>query len=47
MTTAMAKIPKKPDQTKTTTLGEWSKRGLTPRAVLELSEGSKLGRSLG
>lgn len=47
MTTAMAKIPKRPDQTKTTTLGEWSKRGLTPRAVLELSKGSQLRRSLG
>ena len=47
MTTAMAKIPKRPDQTKTTTIGEWSKRGLTPRAVLKLSEGSQLGRSLG
>ena len=47
MTTAMAKIPKRPDQTKTTTLGKWSTRGLTPRAVLELSEGSQLGRSLG
>jgi hypothetical protein len=47
MTTAMAKIPKRPDQTKTTTLGERSKRGLTPRAILELSESSQLGRSLG
>ena len=46
MTTAMAKIPKRPDQTKTTTIGEWSKRGLTPRAVFELSEGGQLGRCL-
>jgi hypothetical protein len=47
MTTTMAKIPKKGDQTKATTRREWSKRGLTPRAVLELSEGSQLGRRLG
>ena len=47
MTTTMAKIPKRTDQTKTTTRSEWSKWGLTPRAVLKLSEGRQLGRSLG
>ena len=47
MTTTMAKIPKSGDQTKATTRTEWPERGLTPRAILELSEGSQLGRRLG
>ena len=46
MTTAMAKIPNGVDQTKATTRSEWSKRGLTPRVVFELSEGGQLGRRL-
>jgi hypothetical protein len=43
----MAKIPKRVDQTKTTTPKGLSKRGLAPRAVLELSQGRKLRRCLG